>query len=159
AKPALSVKMKFSGGKAEETLLVGKQREGKQEFYAKRAADPGVFVVKKDIHDALEHDSLTFRPLQLWPALADDITAVRIAKEGQDESGVTRKKKENAWQIAGPCEAAAVPATVQSMTQELAGPRGERCVAHSAKDKDLDKYGLDKPHLRLTVTTKEGDKT
>jgi len=159
AKPALSVKMKFSGGKAEETLLVGKQREGKQEFYAKRAADPGVFVVKKDIHDALEHDSLTFRPLQLWPALADDITAVRIAKEGQDEYRLTRKEKENAWQIAGPFEAAAVPATVQSMTQELAGPRGERCVAHSAKDKDLDKYGLDKPHLRLTVTTKEGDKT
>jgi hypothetical protein len=158
ARPALTVRMKLAGGKS-ETLLVGKQREGKQEFYAKRAADPGVFVVKKEIHDALEHDSLTYRPLQLWQVPGDDITAVRIAKEGQDEYRLTRKEKENAWQIAGPFEAAALPATVQTMTQELAGPRGERCVAHSAKDKELEKYGLDKPHLRLTVTTKDGDKT
>src|SRR5206468_2125423 len=69
AKPALTVAMKFTGGKSAETLLIGKQREGKQEYFAKRAADPGIFVVKKDIHDALEHDSLAYRPLQLWQAL------------------------------------------------------------------------------------------
>src|SRR5262249_56563208 len=34
AKPELTAKMKFTGGKAAETLLVGKQREGKQECFA-----------------------------------------------------------------------------------------------------------------------------
>src|SRR5262249_42201490 len=132
AKPELTARIKFTGDKAVETLLVGKQREGKQEFFAKRAADQGVFVIKKDLHDALERDSLTYRPLQLWQVLSDDITTVRIAKEGEDEYTLKRKEKEKDWQIAGPFEAAALPATVQSMTQELAGPRGERCVAHSA---------------------------
>jgi hypothetical protein len=159
AKPALTVQMKFTGDKKPESLLIGKQREGKPEYFAKRATDPGVFVVKKEIVDALEHDSLTYRPLQLWQAIPDDITAVRVGKEGQEEYRLAHKEKENTWQITGPFEAAAVTTMVQPLTQELSAPRGERCVAHSAKDKELEKYGLDKPHLKLTATIKEGDKT
>jgi hypothetical protein len=159
AKPALSVQMKFTGDKKPETLLIGKQREGKPEYFAKRGTDPGVFVVKKEIVDSLEHESLTYRPLQLWQKLPDDITAVRIAKEGQEEYRLAHNDKGNVWQITGPFEAKAVPTVVQPLTQELAGPRGERCVAHSAKDKELEKYGLEKPYLKLSATVKDGEKT
>jgi hypothetical protein len=157
AKPELTVHMKFAGDKAAETLLIGKQREGKQEYFAKRAAEPGVFVVKKDIHDTLDKDSLTYRPLQLWQVIGDDITGLGIQKEGQSAYTLTHKDRD--WQITGPFEATALAASVQRMTDELAGPRGEKCVAHSAKDKELEKYGLDKPHLRVSVTTKDGKAT
>ncbi len=157
AKPALTAKLKLTGGKPAETLLVGKERPGKQEYFAKRAADPGVFVIKKEIYEALGHDSLAYLPLQLWQGQAADITALRLTPQGQEEYRLA--KKDAAWQITGPFDAPAQASLVQPMIDELAAPRGERCVAHSAKDKELEKYGLDKPHLRITVSTKEGDKT
>lgn len=151
---ALTVRLKLAGGKA-ETLLVGKQNGTKPEFYAKRASDPAVFVVKKELKDTLDQDSLVYRPLQLWQVLTADITALRVQKEGQPEYQLAKGDKD--WKLSGPFAAAAAPAQVLPLTDALAGPRAERYVEHAAKD--LAKYGLDKPYLRLTVSVKEGDKT
>src|SRR5439155_18053394 len=47
--PPLSATLTFTDKKKKpETLLVGKPREGKPEFYANLAWAPAVFVVKKD---------------------------------------------------------------------------------------------------------------
>src|SRR5262249_41176086 len=50
-----------------------------------------------------------------------------------------------------PFEAAAMPSLIQPMAAELANLKCERYEAHVAKD--LGSYGLDKPYLRLAVTT------
>jgi hypothetical protein len=155
-KPALKVQLGFGNGRQHFLLYVGKQRDGKAEYYAQSNL-PAVFVVKKELVDKLNQDSLSYRSLQLWRVSADDITTITVTKEGHDEYRLSRRDKE--WQINGPFEAPAMGATIRTMTQELASPRSEKCFAHSAKDKELEKYGLDKPHLRVTITIKDGDKT
>jgi hypothetical protein len=153
-KPALSATLAFPADskKPARTLLVGKQREGKQEYYAKLADTDSVFAVRKDIRDALDQGSLAYRPLQL-PALArEDVTEVRVQKDGEEEYRLTHK--DGAWKLTAPFEAAALPTLAQPMANELADLRVERYEAHSAKDPA--KYGLDKPHLRLTTVAGAG---
>jgi hypothetical protein len=152
AKPALKVQLGFGNGQHPVALYVGKQRDGKPEYYA-QSNQPAVFVIKKELVDKLDQDSLAYQSLVLWRISADDITTVRVGKDGQDEYRLMRKDKD--WQIAGPFETAAFPQFVQPMTDELAAPRAEKCVAHAAKEKELEKYGLDKPLLRVTVTSKD----
>jgi hypothetical protein len=149
-KPALQVLVKFSdAAKPALKLLLGKQREGKPDYFAKLDGSPGVFVVGKEIHDTIDQGSLTFRPLQLWQVFSQDVASIRIQKEGKDEYTLTRKGNE--WRITGPFDAAAMSIFAQPMAEELAGPRCERYETASADD--LAKYGLDKPYLRVTLTT------
>jgi hypothetical protein len=152
SKPAVEVRLKFTGDKSAEKLLIGKQRAKKQEFFAKRAADSAVFVVRQDIRDALDKDALAYLPLQIWQLALDDIVALNIHKEGQDAYTLT--KKVSAWRIAGPFGADATTLDVRPMVQELANLRCERYVAQSTKE--LAKYGLDKPYLTVVLTAKEG---
>jgi hypothetical protein len=150
AKLALTAKVIFSDDKKPaQTVLVGKQRPGKPEYYAKLASDPAVFVVKKDAHEALDKDSLAYRPLEMWRLLPEDIAELGVRK-GEPEYRL--KREGESWQITGPFEAAAAADRVKPMTEALAILRGERYVAHTAKD--LGTYGLDKPYLRLALKTK-----
>jgi hypothetical protein len=139
--------------KPAQTLLVGKQRTGKAEYFAKLTSSPGVFVVKKEIHDALDQDSLALLPLQLWQKTPEDIKEIRVAK-GADRYSLTRDGEN--WRVTGPFDAKAVPETVRPMADELANVRCERYEAHKAKD--LATYGLDKPYLRVTLLAEEKPK-
>src|SRR5205807_1551758 len=114
------------------TLLVGKQREGKPEYFAKLAGSDSVFAVRKDIHDALDQGSLAYRPLQLAPLTREDLAELRVQKEGEDEYRLTHK--DGAWKVTAPFEAATLPTLVQPMTDELANLRAERYEAHAAKE-------------------------
>jgi hypothetical protein len=146
-KPAVSVTVSYRDAqKPAQTLLLGKQREGKPEYFAKLADSDSVFVVKKDIHDTLDQGSLAYSPLQLPALPAEDVTGLRVQKDGE-EYRLTHK--DGAWKVAEPFEASALSTLVQPMADELADLHVERYEAHAAKD--LAKYGLDKPHLRLTL--------
>jgi hypothetical protein len=147
-KPAASATVTFRDAKKPaQTLLVGKQRPNHQDYFAKLAAADSVFAVKKDLRDALDKGSLAYLP-QTFPRLQpEQVAELRIQKEGQDEYRLTHK--DGSWKVATLDDAAAVPALVQPMVDELANLRAERYEAYGVKD--LARYGLDKPHLRLTV--------
>jgi hypothetical protein len=155
-KPTLSVQLAFTDAKKPaQTLLIGKQRDSKPEYFAKLASAPPVFVIKKEIHDALEQDSLAYRPLQLWQFPANDVKELRIRKE---EPEYQLKRDAQLWKISGPFEATALTDLARPMADELANLRCERYVAHDAKEPAT--YGLDNPYLRLTLpmTQKPGSK-
>jgi hypothetical protein len=148
AKPALSATVTFTPkDKPAQTLQIGKQREGKSEYFAKLASAPGVFVVKKEVHDALDQGSLAYRPLQLWQEKAEDIAEVTVRKEGQE---YRLKHEGSAWKIVAPFNADAGSDRVRPLVDELANPRAERFEAHLAKD--LNSYGLNEPYLRVVMT-------
>ncbi len=148
AKPTLAAKVTFSDAKKPaQTLLIGKQRSGTPEYFAKLDSAPGVCAVKKDIHDALDQDSLAYRPLQLWQLPAEDIQEIRVLKEAPEYH---LKREGQSWKITGPFEATATASLAKPMADELANLRCERYAAHAAKD--LSTYGLDKPYLRLAFS-------
>src|SRR5207302_499157 len=104
-----------------------------------------VFVVKKEIRDALEQNSLAYRPLQLWQMLPEEITELRLQKAGQE---YRLKRDGQAWKIVD-LDAGAVPNMVQPMLDNLNTLRCERYEAHVAKEPE--KFGLDQPYMRVSV--------
>lgn len=149
AKPSLRAAIHVSDAKKPaRTLVVGKQRDGKDEWFA-RLDQGAVFAVKKDIRELLDRESLAYRPLQLWQLAEDDVQELRIQKEGKAYS---LKRKDKSWTIAGPFEATAAASAVEPLTEEASRLRGEKFVAHAAKQPD--KFGLDKPYLTIEVVAK-----
>jgi Domain of unknown function (DUF4340) len=146
--PALSVKLTFAAEpkKPPAELLVGKQRPGKDEFFAKLASAPDVFAIRKDTRAEIDRDSLAYLPAQPRQLRADDIAELRV-KHGDQEYRL--KHDGTTWKIAGPFEATAAAGQVQPLVEALTGLRSERYVAHAAKEPD--KYGLDKPAVSVTV--------
>lgn len=156
ANPAVKATVTFTkADKPAETLLLGKQRGDKPDYFAKLASGPAVFVVKKDLHDELDKSSLAFRPAHLWQIDQADITDLRFQKEGQE---FHLKREGPYWKIVEPFEARALSTRVKEMEDSLVKPAPARYEAHVAKE--LGAYGLDKPYLRVVLTTapkKEGE--
>jgi hypothetical protein len=151
-KPALSAMVSFTTkDKKPQTLEVGKQRGDKPEFFAKLASAPAVFVVKKELRDALEQNSLTYRPKQLWNLQTEEISELRLQKEGQNEH---LQRDGSNWRILEPFQAAALPNQVEKILKALSAPNCVRFETHVAKE--LKTYGLDKPYLRVAVTELSG---
>lgn len=156
-KSPLSVRIEFTDKKKSPRVIhLGKARGGKDGYFAQLAdakdKSSPVFAVSADIHKELTRDSLSYRPLKLWQIFPEEIDALNIRKAGQKEYSLTRSGI--GWKISGPFEANALDDAVQKMTAELGSPKIERYTAHEAKD--LSKYGLDKPALRVEVKTKVG---
>jgi Domain of unknown function (DUF4340) len=153
-KPVVTAAITFTDAKKPaQKLLVGKERQGKQEYFAKLESAPAVFVIKKDIHDTLNQESLAYRPLQLWQMQAADVKQLRVQK-GEQEYRV--KHEGSSWKISGPFDGSATPEAVKPLEDELANLRCERYAVHSAKD--LATYGLDKPYLRVALVEEEKEK-
>lgn len=149
AKAPLRATLHFSDAKKPaQTLAIGNQRTGKDEWYA-RLDKGSVFVVKKDVRELLDRESLVYRPLEVWKIDGDELQEIQIQK---DKSAYTLKRKDKAWTIAGPFEATAVAIAVEAITDEITRLKSEKFIAHAAKD--LDKYGLDKPYLTIEVVSK-----
>lgn len=152
AKPSLSAKLSFTDkDKPAQTLLIGKQVASKPEYYAKLEGAPAVFVVKKEIHDTLDQSSLAFRPTQLWQLQAEEIGELRVQRDEEPEYRLIREGEgeKAAWKVWGPFDAKVNSAQVRKMLTDLSQLRCERYESHTAKE--LEKYGLDKPHLKLTL--------
>lgn len=152
-KPAASAKVTFTDAKKPaQTLHVGKQRPGKDEYFAKLDSAPGVFVIRKDVRDALDRDSLAYRTPEIWKIAGEEVAELRINKGGQN---FTLKRDGQAWKIAGPFDAPATTPLVQPMIDELANLKSERYAAHEAKDPAA--FGLDKPAVTVTVVPAKKD--
>ncbi len=155
--PALRVRLKLEDKlKAPQTLLVGKQQAGKTAYYAKLAArsEPAVFTISKELHDALDRPSLAYRPTRLWQVDQKNVKAVDIRRQEEPEYSLHREEK--TWKLAGPFDAAVAASQVEPLLAQLATLRCERYESHESKE--LARYGLDKPFLRLVVREAGKDK-
>src|SRR5439155_20225704 len=112
---------------------------------------PAVFVVKKDIQTALDQSSLAFRQLQLWQVQPEEINSLRVQRQNETEYRLARDGSN--WKLSGPFDATVNANQVQTGLTNLAPLRGERFESHVPKE--LGAYGLDKPYLRLALSTEE----
>jgi Domain of unknown function (DUF4340) len=143
----LGVTVRFGGpeGGKEYQVFIGKQREGKPEYYATSTAVIGTFAINESLVKTLEKGSLGLLPLQLWQGVASDIKSIEITR-GTEEP-FTLAQDGSSWRIAAPLEASVDAGQIQPLASALALVRAERYEAHSAPDLAL--YGLQPPSLRI----------
>jgi hypothetical protein len=150
--PALTATVRFyDPNRPPRTVLVGKQRPGKADYFAKLPDSPGVFAVPAGVHTALDQTALAYRPLQLWQSSPEELVAVKVERRGGESYEL--KHAGPAWRIEGPFSAPADRAELDPLLTAVAAARAERYEANKADD--LKRYGLDQPTLRLTVTAPE----
>ncbi|MCX7701465.1 MAG: DUF4340 domain-containing protein, partial [Gemmataceae bacterium] len=150
--PQLTVQVTLSdSAEPPHVLLVGKQREMQPEFFAKLATSPSVFVIRKDLRDRLDQDSLSYRVKDLWTLTAEDIAQLTIER-GTDR--VELRREAGAWRITQPFDAPANQTEVRPILDSLASLRIEGYEAHTTDE--LDGYGLGQPALRLSFSAREG---
>src|SRR5207302_6928602 len=81
-----------------------------------------------------------------------DVRSLRVERKGAGPYTLERQEG-GSWKITRPFDAAALDRLVTPMVEVLSRPHCERYEALAASD--LKKYGLDRPELRLRVTTRE----
>jgi hypothetical protein len=162
-KPALTATLSFTDkDKPAQTLQIGKARGKKDEYFARLTAKdkPAVFVVRKQIRDDLDQGALAFRPTQLWQVQPEEVVTLKVQRQEQPEYRLERAgtAEKATWKLSGPFSATISDEQVKKMIDPLAPLRCERYEAHTATDKELEKYGLDKPYLRVALqTAKKGE--
>jgi hypothetical protein len=153
AKPALKAKLTFADAKTPaRTLIVGKERPFKDDYYA-RFDDGPIFLLKKSVREALDKDSLSYRPLTPVKFESD---LVRAVTEKKEDAGFELRRADKTWKLVAPFEAGVNAEAVNPLLDELEKLKAEKIVAHEAKD--AAKYGLEKPYLRIDVKTGEARK-
>jgi hypothetical protein len=150
---ALVATVKFTDPKKPPlTLYVGNERPGAAGRYARLGGTDEVFVVADALADQLGRDSLAYRPALLWQVAAGDVTRLRVEKAGEAPYELNRKGE--GWQVSGPFSVAAPGEVVGRLTAALAAPRAAGYRAHAVSD--FAPFGLDRPPLKVTLTTKNG---
>jgi hypothetical protein len=144
-KPTLTAKISFADAKKPPRSFALGKAKGDKEFYARLENGP-VFIVKKDLRDDLDRDSLAYRTLEVLHPAKDKIRELAIHKENQEYRLLSDGKT---WKVRGPFDAVALAEVAEPMIDELASLRANRFVAHVAKD--LKGYGLDKPYLSVRL--------
>jgi hypothetical protein len=135
---------------APRTLRIGKEREGKKEFYARLDSDPAVFTLRKDTVDILNQGALAYLPLKLWDMKPEQVATINVHGAGPD---YRLKREGEAWKVSGPFTAPADPAQVRPLVDALAEPHAVRYVA--LKEEKPGQYGFDKGKLRVSVRPPE----
>lgn len=153
-KPAVTVTVTYTdASRKPQTLLIGKERDGKGEYFAKLADSAGIFALKKETRDTIDVSSLDYRPTQLWTATGDAVNSVKISRpDGKYEL----KKEGFDWKIQGPFDATASFFLVQPMLDALANLKLAGYQAHQT-DKPAE-FGLDQPALEVAFTVMEKGK-
>ncbi len=116
AKPSLTAKLFPADAKQPvQILTLGKPR-GDKETYAHLENGP-VFVVKKELRDELDRDSLAYRPLEILHSLKDKIRELAIQKDGTEYRLLYDGKT---WKLRGPFDAPALAEVAEPIADELA---------------------------------------
>lgn len=150
-KPTLTIRVNLvDSATPAQVLLIGKQKDGSTDYYAKLADGQSVFLIRKDLRDRLDHDSLSFRVKQLWTLGSEDINALTL-EHGSER--VELRKDGGIWRMTQPLEAPASVTEVQPVLDTLAALRVEGYETHKATK--LEDFGLQPPQLKLTFIAKE----
>ena len=128
------------------TLLVGALVPGNKEGgrYAVVAEDGIVFVMPGDVIKKLDKELLTTRVMNITRAGTSRASVVH-----RDGSKVEVARINNEWQIVSHKKVAPDKEKIKKFVEEAGWVSLEKYVAYDKKD--LAKYGLDKPLLRVTV--------
>jgi len=151
ATPAATIEITLDDAKkAKRILKIGNKRPDRPDYFARLDEGP-VFVLKNEKAEILLRDSLAYRALPVWDLKGDDIASLGIERK---EGAYRLVRDGEKWKIAGAIDAPASK-QAQSFALQIAGLRADRYVEHAAKD--LAKYGLDAPHLKVKVKLQEKD--
>ena len=150
AKPKTAVAFKAAGQKDQRRLLIGDKTATGGELYAKLPSEKRVFLVSAFLETTFNRRPFDLRDKTVLAFERDKVDGVQVAASGGP--ALAFAKKDAQWQITSPLAARADLTSVEGLVGRLQTLQMKSIVAADVADKDLGKYGLDKPAYTATVT-------
>ena len=150
--PAATITVYLKDGGGSAAYEIGSlHEEDEQKFYARRAGSKNVYLVKKeDLREDILSGYLLFKDKEVVKFSKSD--ALKVIVEQADKT-VVATKKEDDWQLTQPVTAPADSGRIDSLLWAVNSLDAVRFAEEAPKD--LAKYGLDKPAVKLTIEVEE----
>jgi Domain of unknown function (DUF4340) len=120
--------------------------------YVKLADNPAVLLTSSAFPSGMNKTVDQLRNRELMKFSVDDVTRFTLAREGKPEIEVTRNGEK--WRITKPASYPADPTQVRELLTTLAGAKVADFIDNAPAS--VTQYGLEKPHLTVTVYTRDG---
>ncbi len=135
------------------TLLVGNFKESN--YYAKRADNPRIFLIKNDVYDELKKHPNKFRNSRLFSINMIDVDKIEIVKENEKIELV--KNAEQKWEFADDKSTSCDHDKVTAMLSQIISGKVENFVADYPQS--WSEYGLDVPRVKFVITDVDKNKS
>lgn len=151
-RPAVKVSITLKNGITLPPLLMGAKTPLGNAAYVRRGSEPGVYLADASLSSVLERRLNDFRGKQILSFPRDQVAKIQIRTP--TESLVLVKGEKEEWKIAAPKKVDAKAGAVADYLAELGRLRANEFV--DDRPRDLRKYGLDAPALKISLEEKEG---
>jgi|GEM_PF-666642 len=155
------LKMTLHTKEGEKAVLVGAETPVGGARYAKLADSDTVYTLSSDTVSALAKGLDDLREREIFAVSTDSITALRLVKPGATGIKLEKNKGgaagEDEWRIAEPFSDEADRWKVSDLIWDLTGLTVSEFVDDEGKD--LARWGLDRPRLRVQADTSERPST
>jgi len=148
ATPRVEVAFRKAGDKDLTRIFLGEKTATGTDLYAKLPADKAVFLVASFLDGTFNRTPFDLRDKKVLAFDREKVTAVEVTgKTGPISIALAEAK----WQITKPAAARADLAAVDGLIGRIQTAQMKSIVAANIAPKDLAKYGLDKPDVRVSL--------
>ena len=148
AEPRMQLAFRTEGSDKERRLLVGNRTPTGGDLYAKRDAEPRVFLIPSYLDTTFDRKPFDLRDKAILRFDRDKVDRLEIARD----SGRLEAVKEGLdWLLTHPVKVRADYSTLESVVSRLHSAQMKTVVTEEATPEDLRKWGLDKPAVTATV--------
>jgi hypothetical protein len=133
-----------------KTLRLGKPVPDKKTVYAQREGDPTVFTIEEELVKAVPASATALRDKAIF---AYDRSKLERVEVESPKGKVALAMEGGAWKITAPAALKADESATSDLLFKARDLRAKEFVADDGKQ--LARYGLDKPQLRLSVWEKD----
>jgi hypothetical protein len=149
-RPRLSLTLSFGEGRRD--IHFGGSKEQTGEIYLALDSAPTIYTVRSDAVKMLDKDPLALRDKTILPFSVDQVAKVKI--ERPKDPLALAKSENNNWSLEAPKKDSVAQETVTRYLRALRDLKTTRFVEDDAKD--LKRFGLDQPSLRISLQTRDG---
>jgi hypothetical protein len=148
--PRLRLTLSFGDGQRD--VYFGGSKEQTGEVYLALDSAPTIYTVRSDVVKMLDKDPLALRDKTILPFSTDRVAKLKI--ERPKDSFTLVKSENNNWSLEAPKKDSVAQETVAQYLRALRDLKAARFVEDDAKD--LKRFGLRQPSLRISLETREG---
>jgi hypothetical protein len=146
--PDITLTMLIGEDKASKALLIGRKNEDKDGYYAKRAEEKNVFLLKQDLLDAIPEQVDTWRDHSLLTVNVGKVEKMEYLADGQ--KFVLATDEERDWQIKEPIEEKADDLVTNDLITDLTNVKAKEFLTE-----EEDEFGFAEPQIALKLWVKE----
>lgn len=146
--PDITLTLLIGEDKTSKALLIGREDEDKEGYYAKRAEENNVFLLNQDLLDAIPEEVDTWRDHSLLTVNVGNVQKMEYVADGQ--KFVLATDEERDWQLVEPIKGKADDLVTNDLITDLTNVKAKAFL-----DEEKDEFGFAAPQIAFKLWVKD----